>query len=158
MELQEHPKGALRSGNVADELARPVGQLEVVVVSPARPIFEGDAHWVTVPAMDGQLGIWPRHAPIVAALGSGLLRIGQERGKVAKFAVRGGFLKVGGSKVTILVDSAVAEAEAGANKADAEHDLQTTREALRSPKSDAEYTELIDRRDWSEARLKLAEE
>ena len=157
-EMSEHPKSALRTGNIADELARPEGHLEVVVVSPAQPIFEGPANWVTAPALDGQLGIWPQHAPLVAALGSGLLRIGQEGGKVDRFAVRGGFLKVGANRVTILVDSAVAEAEAGANKADAEHDLETTREALRSPKSDAEFTELLDRRDWSEARLKLAEE
>jgi F-type H+-transporting ATPase subunit epsilon len=154
VELQEHPKGAIRTGNIADELARPPGHLEVVVVSPSRPIFEGDAHWVTVPALDGQLGIWPRHAAIVAALGSGLLRIGQEGGKVARFAVRGGFLKVGGTKVTILVDSAVAEADV--NAAEAKRELNETLAALRHPKTDEEFTELLDRRAWCEARLKLA--
>ena len=64
-ELPEHPKGALRSGNIADELARGPRHLHVVVVSPAQPIFEGDVPWVTVPAWDGQLGIWPGHAAIV---------------------------------------------------------------------------------------------
>jgi len=153
MAQAEHPKGALRTGNIADELARPPGVLEVVVVSPARPIFRGHAKWVTVAAWDGQLGIWPGHTALVAALGSGLLRIGQEGGKVARFAVRGGFLKVGGQRVTILVDSAVAEAEA--DSAAAKKELDETLEALRHPKSDEEFQELLDRRQWCESRLKL---
>ena len=153
MAQAEHPKGALKTGNIADELARPPGILDVVVVSPARPIFKGDAKWVTVAAWDGQLGIWPRHTAIVAALGTGLLRIGQEGGKVARFAVRVGFLKVGGSKVTILVDSAAAEGEA--NTAEAKRELDQALEALRHPKTDEEFTELLDRRAWCESRLKL---
>jgi F-type H+-transporting ATPase subunit epsilon len=152
-ELPEHPRGALRSGNIADELARGPQYLHVVVVSPAQPIFEGDVHWVTVPAWDGQLGIWPGHAAIVAALGSGLLRIGQDSGKVARFAVSGGFLKVGEGKVTILVDSAVAEADV--DTAEARRELDETVAALRHPKTDEEFEELLDRRAWSESRLKL---
>ncbi|MEX2551652.1 MAG: F0F1 ATP synthase subunit epsilon [Actinomycetota bacterium] len=175
--LQEHPKGAIRTGNISDELARTPAHLAVVVVSPARPIFEGDAHWVTVPTWDrvgeeggvrlryaptpperlavGLIGIWPGHAPIVAALGSGILRIGQEGGKIAPFAVRGGFLMVGDNKVTILVDNAVAEADVNAEEA--KRELDETLEALRHPKSDAEFAELLDRRAWCEARLNLAE-
>jgi F-type H+-transporting ATPase subunit epsilon len=153
------------------------GSLDVVVVSPARPIFEGEARWVTVPAWDrvggrgggvrglygaapeerltvGLLGILPRHAPLVAALGSGILRIGEEGGKVTRFAVRGGFLKVGDDKVTVLVDSAVAEAEV--NTAEAQRELDETLAALRHPKTDEEFEELLDRRAWSESRLKLA--
>lgn len=149
------------------------------MVSPARPIFDGAANWVTVPAWDrvgrsggrarglygakspkperlavGQLGIWPGHAAIVAALGSGLLRIGAEGGAVVRFAVRGGFLKVGGSKVTILVDSAVAEADV--NATEAREELDSTLAALRNPRTDEEFTELLDRRAWCETRLKLA--
>ncbi len=154
MAQADHPKGSLRTGNIADELARPPGVLDVIVVSPAKPIFRGDARWVTVAAWDGQLGIWPRHTAIVAALGSGLLRIGQEGGKVARFAVRGGFLKVGGKKVTILVDSAVAEADA--NGAEAKRELDETLAALRHSKTDEEFTELLDRRAWCESRLRLA--
>lgn len=152
-ELPEHPKGALRSGNIADELARGPRHLHVVVVSPAQPVFTGDVHWVTVPAWDGQLGIWPGHAAIVAALGSGPLRIGQDAGKVARFAVRGGFLKVGEGNVTILVDSAVAEADV--DTAEARRELDETVAALNHPKTDEEFAELLDRRAWSQSQLKL---
>jgi F-type H+-transporting ATPase subunit epsilon len=153
MAQAEHPKGALKTGNIADELARPPGILDVVVVSPARPVFKGDAKWVTVAAWDGQLGIWPRHTALVAALGTGLLRIGQDGGKVARFAVRGGFLKVGGSRVTILVDSAVAEGDA--NAAEAKRELDAAISELRHPKTDEEFKELLDRRAWCESRLRL---
>ena len=149
----DHPKGSLRTGNIADELAHPPGILDVVVVSPAKPIFRGDARWVTVAAWDGQLGIWPKHTSIVAALGSGLLRIGEAGGKVARFAVRGGFLKVGGARVTILVDEAVAEGDA--HEAEAKKELDETLAALRHPKTDEEFTELLDRRVWCESRLRL---
>jgi F-type H+-transporting ATPase subunit epsilon len=149
------------------------GTLEVTVVSPARPIFDGEAKFVTAPAWDlvggerslygpepeakltvGQLGIFPRHAPLVAALGSGLLRIGTTGGQVARFAVSGGFLKVGDDKVTILVDRAVAEGDV--DTGEAQRDLDETLAELKHPKTDDEFTELLDRRTWSEARLKLA--
>lgn len=149
------------------------GTLEVTVVSPARPIFDGEANFVTAPAWDlvgggrslygaeseekltvGQLGIFPRHAPLVAALGSGLLRIGTPGGQVARFAVSGGFLKVGDDKVTILVDRAVAEGDV--DTGEAQRDLEETLAELKHPKTDEEFTELLDRRTWSEARIKLA--
>ena len=146
--------------------------LKVVVVSPARPIFEGDAQWVTAPAWDrvggdrslygasqarltvGQLGILPRHAPLVAALGSGLLRIGVEGGRVARFAVSGGFLKVGDNRVTILVDRALTEVDV--NAGEAQQELDETLAELQHPKTDAEFAELLERRAWSETRIKMA--
>jgi F-type H+-transporting ATPase subunit epsilon len=146
--------------------------LKVVVVSPARPIFEGEAQWVTAPAWDrvggdrslygasqarltvGQLGILPRHAPLVAALGSGLLRIGLEGGKVARFAVSGGFLKVGDNRVTILVDRALTEVDV--NAGEAQQELEETLTELQHPKTDAEFAELLERRAWSETRIKMA--
>lgn len=150
------------------------GALEVTVVSPARPIYEGEARFVTAPAWDrldpgrslygrgdpegrltvGQLGIFPRHAPLVAALGSGVLRIGLDGGRVARFAVSGGFLKVGDDRVTILVDRAVSETDV--DEGEARRELEETLEALQHPRTDAEFDELLDRRAWSETRIKLA--
>ena len=147
--------------------------LDVVVVSPARPIYEGEARWVTAPAWDrvgaggrlygrdepgrlvvGQIGIWPRHAPLVAALGSGLLRIGLDGGRTARFAVSGGFLKVGDNRVTILVDRAVNEADV--SETEARQELEETVAELQHPENDAEFADLLERRAWSETRIKLA--
>jgi F-type H+-transporting ATPase subunit epsilon len=144
------------------------------VVSPARQLYEGEAQWVTAPAWDrvgerdggtyraadpgklvvGQLGIRPRHAPLVAALGAGPLRIGLTGGQIARFAVQGGFLKVGDDRVTILVDRAVTETDV--NAGEARQELEETLAALQHPQSDAEFAELLERRAWSETRIKLA--
>ena len=130
------------------------GVLEVVVVSPASQLYEGEAQWVTVPGADGQLGILPKHADLVAALGAGPLRIGLPGGQVTKYAVKGGFLKVGNNKVTILVDRAVTEANV--NQGEAQQELEETKAELQHPKTDAEFAELLEARAWSEARIKLA--
>jgi F-type H+-transporting ATPase subunit epsilon len=128
--------------------------LSVTVVSPARQLYEGAAAWVTAPAVDGQLGIRPKHAALVAALGAGPLRIGLDGGQVARFAVRGGFLKVGDNRVTILVDRAVTESDV--NAAEAERELEATKAELQHPETDEEFADLLEARAWSEARIKLA--
>ena len=149
------------------------GTLDVTVVSPARQLYQGEARFVTAPAWDrleggrslyggasqdrltvGQLGILPRHAPLVAALGSGILRIGLDGGQVARYAVKGGFLKVGNNRVTILVDRAVTESDVNAGAA--RQELEETLAALQHPETDQEFAELLDQRAWSEARIKLA--
>ena len=99
-----HPAGSLQSGSVVDELAHPPGTLRVVVVSPLRPVYEGAARHLSVETLGGQIGIWPRHADLVAALGVGALKVVGADGAEERWAVRGGFLKVGSDKVTILVD------------------------------------------------------
>ena len=132
----------------------PSGILEVVVVSPASQLYEGEAQWVTVPGADGQLGIRPMHADLVAALGAGPLRIGLPGGQVTRYAVKGGFLKVGNNRVTILVDRAVTESDVNAGTA--RQELDETLAALQHPETDEEFAELLEQRAWSEARINLA--
>lgn len=154
MSVPEHPSGALRTGNISDELAHGQVNLQVVVVSPDRTIFQGEAHWVTATGVEGQFGIWPRHAAIVVALASGPLRIRLPDHSIIRFAARAGFLEVAANRVTILVDAAVAEG--AVNVAEAERDLVETVAELASPSSDQEFVELLDRRAWAQARLNLA--
>ena len=56
------------------------GTLRVRVVSPDRVVFEGEAASVVAPAWDGQVGILPSHAPMLALLGSGELSIDRAGG------------------------------------------------------------------------------
>ena len=149
----KHPPGSLSSGSIADELAHPPGILQVKVVSPQGPVYADQARWVTVRAWNGQLGIWPRHAEMVAALGAGLLRIGRPDGSLRMFALWGGFLRVGDDKVTILVDRAVGADDA--NEARAKRELDETLQALRHPRSDEEFAELLEKRRWCESQLRL---
>jgi len=152
-----HPSDSLHAVNPADELATRQPELEVVVVSPARPIYEGRARWVTVRLPDGQLGVWPRHTDLVAALGVGLMRLGHTKtGKEDQVAVWGGFLKVtGGHRVTILVDRAVNAEEARANEPRIREELAQVLEALRHPATNEEFNHLLDRRRWLECQVRL---
>jgi F-type H+-transporting ATPase subunit epsilon len=81
------------------------GTLQLRVVTPERPVYQGEADAVVVPAHDGEIGILPRHARLLASLGIGELRA--RRGtKVDRFFVDGGFVQVRDDLVTVLCDRA----------------------------------------------------
>jgi F-type H+-transporting ATPase subunit epsilon len=83
--------------------------LHVVVISPERTVFDGQADGVVAPAWDGEIGILRGHAPLMAVLGSGEMRV--TRGAtVERFHVEGGFLQVANDVVTVLSEKASAAA------------------------------------------------
>jgi F-type H+-transporting ATPase subunit epsilon len=81
--------------------------LNVSVISPEAVLYEGETDSVVAPAHDGEVGILTGHAPMMALLGKGMLRIG--RGGGAKvFNVEGGFLQVSANTVRIVTERASA--------------------------------------------------
>lgn len=74
--------------------------LTVAVISPERVLFEGQTPSLVAPAHDGEVGILPRHAPMMALLGSGELRLGSGE----RFRVRGGFLQVADDQVRVVTE------------------------------------------------------
>ncbi|HYW09848.1 MAG TPA: ATP synthase F1 subunit epsilon [Longimicrobium sp.] len=82
------------------------GALHVSVLSPEQAIYEGPATSVVAPAWNGQLGILRGHAPLMALLGEGVLRIQNDR-ETLEFTVSGGFLQVVDNVVTVLSERAV---------------------------------------------------
>lgn len=80
--------------------------LRLELVAPAGPVFEGDVEMVVLPAVTGELGILPRHAPLVAQLSIGRLRALTAGGEWLNFAVSEGFAKVQFNKVIVLADTA----------------------------------------------------
>ena len=83
-------------------------RLSVSVISPERTLFEGVADMVVAPAWDGEVGILRRHAPMLALLGEGELRI-RAGTQEQRFFVAGGFLQVVDDRVTILSERAEAD-------------------------------------------------
>lgn len=81
------------------------GGLRVVVISPERTIYQGDADAVVAPAWDGELGILRGHAPLMALLGTGEIRVSRG-GETERFNVSGGFLQVVDDVVTVLSERA----------------------------------------------------
>jgi F-type H+-transporting ATPase subunit epsilon len=80
-------------------------QLEINIVSPEGLLWKGDSSFAVLPALDGEVGIYPDHAPLLARLGVGETRIHTGEG-VLYFALFGGFLEVVGNKVQVIVDRA----------------------------------------------------
>lgn len=77
--------------------------MRVSVISPDAAVFDGDADAVTAPAWDGQVGILPRHAPLMTLLGRGTLVVRQ--GDVTRrFTVEGGFLQVVDDVVRVVAE------------------------------------------------------
>jgi len=75
------------------------------IVTAERTVFSEDVDSVTVPGVEGQLGILPHHIPLMTMLQSGELRVMQE-GNELFLAISGGFLEVRPDKVVILADAA----------------------------------------------------
>jgi F-type H+-transporting ATPase subunit epsilon len=129
---------------------------QVEIVSPARPLFRGEAGSLVAAGHDGEIGILPGHAPLMSLLGTGIVRVataGLHAGSES-FAIRGGFLQILGRKVTLLVTQAIKAADVDAAKAKA--GLEKALAELQHPKTDADYERLLDERRWWEAQLKLA--
>jgi F-type H+-transporting ATPase subunit epsilon len=79
--------------------------LHCTVVTPEKAILDEPADVVVVPAHDGEIGILPGHARLLAKLGVGVLKVKGPRGTREMF-VEGGFVQVARDKVTVLTDSA----------------------------------------------------
>lgn len=83
-----------------------MARLRCEVVTAERTVFEDDVDMVVAPGIEGQLGILPRHAPLITTLTYGELIIHREGHEDEYIAIGGGFLEVGPRHVTILADSA----------------------------------------------------
>jgi len=81
--------------------------IHVDIVSAEREIFSGLANMVFAPALMGEVGIAPQHAPLVTRLAPGVVRIRLPDGRETSFYVSGGILEVQPHVVTVLSDTAV---------------------------------------------------
>jgi F-type H+-transporting ATPase subunit epsilon len=75
------------------------------IVTPERLAYSGSVDSVQLPGSEGELGVLPHHAPLIANLGHGELRI-RKGGEEETFAVFGGFLQVLPDKVVVMAESA----------------------------------------------------
>jgi F-type H+-transporting ATPase subunit epsilon len=77
--------------------------IQCEIVTQDRSLFEGPADIVIAPGSEGELGILPDHAPLLATLGYGLLRV-RYKGEEEIFTIAGGLLEVRPDIVTVLAD------------------------------------------------------
>jgi F-type H+-transporting ATPase subunit epsilon len=80
--------------------------IHVDIVSAEGQIYSGDASMVFVPGSQGELGIAPRHAPLLTTLKAGEVRVQSEGQEEQSFYVGGGALEIQPNLVTVLADTA----------------------------------------------------
>ena len=81
--------------------------VHVDIVSAEGEIFSGAASMVFAPATQGDLGIAPRHAPLLTMLKAGEVRVQTPDGQEQQFFVGGGAIEIQPNKVTVLADTAL---------------------------------------------------
>lgn len=82
-----------------------ISVMSVDIVDSESRIYVGDAEYLVVSAFDGEIGIYPHHAPLISKLKSGLLRIKLPNEIDPKiFAISGGFIEVCDNNVIVMID------------------------------------------------------
>jgi F-type H+-transporting ATPase subunit epsilon len=81
--------------------------MHIDVVSAEESIFSGEAEFVVLPGEAGELGIYPRHMPLITRIRPGVVRIRMPGGAEERVFVAGGILEVQPKIVTVLADTAV---------------------------------------------------
>ncbi len=115
--------------------------IRVDVVSAEEEIFSGEADFVVLPGEAGELGIYPRHAPLITRIKPGVVRI-QQTGvsEEDQVFVAGGILEVQPNLVTVLADTAIRAKDL--DEAKASEALKAAEEARRTATSDLEIAKV----------------
>lgn len=112
--------------------------IKVDIVSAEKVLFEGETHLLVATAENGELGIKPRHAPMLAKLIPGQIRLFDKEGNTEHvFYISGGTIEVQPFKITVLSD--VAERAADLDEAKLVEAEEEARKILESKTSEMEY-------------------
>ena len=112
--------------------------LQVDVVSAEESIFSGEAKFVALPGEMGELGIYPRHTPLITRIRPGAVRITRaDNGEEEFVFVAGGILEVQPNVVTVLADTAIRGHDL--DEAKALESQKLAEEAMKNAKSDIDF-------------------
>jgi len=112
--------------------------IQVDVVSAEENIFSGEAKFVALPGESGELGILPRHTPLITRIKAGAVRIERaDNGEEEFVFVAGGILEIQPGKVTVLADTAVRGRDL--DEAKALEARKQAEQAMKNAKTDVDF-------------------
>lgn len=121
-------------------------RLALELVTPEKPALSEQADFVALPALEGEMGVLPGHAPFLVQLKPGEVRV-RSGDQTRNFAVSGGFAEIQGDKVAIFAETAeIAE----------QIDAERARQALEKAKAEAKRADPLTLAQ-AEASMRLAE-
>ena len=127
--------------------------LRLEIVTPEKRVLDETVDSVTVPTLNGEIGILTSHAPLISALKSGVLAY-TRGGATEKLVVSGGFVEVGTDRVSVLTD--IAETTADINVEAARAEREEAEKVLGAwSGSETEFEEEKDKLERAQARLQL---
>ena len=112
--------------------------IQVDVVSAEENIFSGEAKFVALPGESGELGILPRHTPLITRIKAGAVRIQRaDNGEEEFVFVAGGILEIQPGKVTVLADTAIRGRDL--DEAKALEARKRAEQAMKNAKTDVDF-------------------
>lgn len=111
--------------------------MHVDIVSAEAQIFSGTAERLVATGIVGELGIYPRHTPLITALKPGQVRVIKSEGNEEIFYINGGMLEVQPHVITVLADTAIRAADL--DEAAAIVAKERAEQLLKDQKSDIDY-------------------
>jgi len=124
--------------------------MQVLVATPEREVYRGEAEFLVAPGAAGELGIFPKHSPLLASLTTGELRITNGE-SVDEVFVSGGFIEVQPDMITVLSDSA--ERAGDIDEAAAIEAERIAKEAVETHNGDIDYAKAEAELSMTAARL-----
>ena len=91
--------------------------LRLEIVTPEARAYSDDVELVVLPAVEGEMGVYPQHIPLITQLKPGELVVTKD-GKQIHLAIGEGFVEITGTSVSVLVDMALAESDIDENAAE----------------------------------------
>jgi F-type H+-transporting ATPase subunit epsilon len=91
--------------------------LKLEIVTPEAKVYSDDVDMVTLPGVEGEMGVYPQHVPLMTQLAAGEV-IARKGGKDVSLAVGHGFVEITGDRVSILTDMAIEADKIDAAKAE----------------------------------------
>ena len=80
---------------------------DLEIVTPEKKVYQGSVESATVPGVEGSFQVLFNHAPIIATLGKGVVKIQSDEGKTLTYAIEDGVAEVLNNKMVVLVEALV---------------------------------------------------
>ena len=114
--------------------------MQLQIITAEREVFSGEVDALVAPGIEGQLGILPRHAPLITVLQPGELMV-RSGGEESFLALSGGYMEVLGNQVIILADAAEDVDEI--DEARAQAAMEQAQQRIANRESDAELAQAV---------------
>jgi F-type H+-transporting ATPase subunit epsilon len=82
--------------------------MQLDILTPEHKVYSGNVYGVQLPGIEGSFEILEKHAPMIATLGNGKMKILKDKNTTELYEISGGFVEIQNNKASVLIESATA--------------------------------------------------